>query len=49
MKSETIPIHSRMTIPESIKVDEEIRKGNAISRSDFLRQAIREKLARTEA
>jgi len=45
MKTETTSIGLRVTNTEMQAIENEIEKGKAMNTSDFLRQAIREKLA----
>ena len=46
MKAETVPISVRITTTELQSIENEIRGGRAINTSDFMRQAIREKIER---
>lgn len=48
MKGDTVPISVRITDTEYGVIKAEIRRGRAMSRSDFVRQAIREKIERIE-
>ncbi len=49
MKSESLPITTRVTSSEYAVIQTEIRRGKAMSTSDFLRQAVREKIAKIES
>lgn len=49
MKCETSIISARVTVAEYEIICSEIAKGNAMNSADFVRQAIREKIAKLEA
>ncbi len=49
MKCKTNPISVRVTESEYEKITAEVLKGNSMNPSDFVRQAIREKIAKLEA
>lgn len=49
MKCKTSPISVRVTESEYEKITAEVLKGNSMNPSDFVRQAIREKIAKLEA
>lgn len=48
MKPENVTVATRLTTSEVAVIQTEIRRGRAMSTSDFLRQAIREKIAKIE-
>ena len=49
MKSDTVPLSVRVTTTELAVIKTEIRRGKVINASDFVRQAIREKIAKIES
>lgn len=49
MKAETRPISVRITAYEASVINTVIARGEAISQSDFLRQALRDKIKEVEA
>jgi len=49
MKSNTTSIGVRVTDTEMRAIQNEIQNGNAINASDFLRQAMREKILKVKA
>ena len=49
MKADTVPVSLRVTTSEYAVIQTEIRRGRAISTSDFLRQAVRDKIAKIES
>lgn len=48
MKPDNVTVATRLTTSEVAVIQTEIRRGRAMSTSDFLRQAIREKIAKIE-
>lgn len=48
MKSDTVVVASRVSTTEYAVIQTEIRRGKAFGTSDFVRQAIREKINRLE-
>ncbi|MFA6804321.1 MAG: hypothetical protein WCR24_07535 [Candidatus Methanomethylophilaceae archaeon] len=49
MKTNTTTIGVRVSDSELVVIQDEISKGKAINASDFLRQAVREKIAKVKA